>query len=294
MIIIHRYEPDAAIHWLQFPDKPDAETRRIMKAAGWRFVGACAQWKHAGLLTPLPELPGYEYEEAGTVDHSEARTERYEELAEKAEARRREAHETADAIAGLIPFGQPILIGHHSEGRHRRDLDKIDRNMRAAIEEHEKAERLRHRAAGSQRQQKRKHDPGAISRRLEVARKSYELYKDAASAEGCRRRDLLAEEIKRLEAELEAAGGLPADQIQLEKGDIILINGHIQEIKRVNKTTLTCLSLNTFYANGEPWELHLHRSTFKCRIFTAQEWQELKAQGKATIETARARLKEEK
>jgi hypothetical protein len=33
----------------------------------------------------------------------------------------------ARAISNGIPFGQPILVGHHSEGRHRRDVDRIHR-----------------------------------------------------------------------------------------------------------------------------------------------------------------------
>lgn len=32
----------------------------------------------------------------------------------------------ADGIGSLIPMGQPILVGHHSERRHRRDLARID------------------------------------------------------------------------------------------------------------------------------------------------------------------------
>ncbi len=50
--------------------------------------------------------------------------------------------ETRDISGDLkeIPPGQPILVGHHSENRHRRDLDKIDRNMRKSVEADEKAD----------------------------------------------------------------------------------------------------------------------------------------------------------
>ena len=37
-------------------------------------------------------------------------------------------------------MGQPILVGHHSEGRHRRDLKRIDNNMRKSVEESEKVD----------------------------------------------------------------------------------------------------------------------------------------------------------
>lgn len=138
MSIKHRYEPTTSFHWLEFPGKPGAETRAILKAEHWRFIGANLQWRKAGLLTRLPELPGYEYEECGTVDFSADRAEHYEDRAERAARRADAAHGKADATSSLIPFGQPILVGHHSERRHRRDLDKINSNMRKAIEERER------------------------------------------------------------------------------------------------------------------------------------------------------------
>lgn len=44
--------------------------------------------------------------------------------------------ETSRAIGMLdcIPMGQPILVGHHSERRHRNLLDKSDNAMRRAVE----------------------------------------------------------------------------------------------------------------------------------------------------------------
>ena len=52
------------------------------------------------------------------------------------------AYATVRRIGDMIPMGQPILIGHHSERRHRRDIDRIDRNMRASIEAGKTAKRL--------------------------------------------------------------------------------------------------------------------------------------------------------
>ena len=39
-----------------------------------------------------------------------------------------------------IPFGQPILVGHHSERRHRNAIKRMDNQMRKAIEDGEKAD----------------------------------------------------------------------------------------------------------------------------------------------------------
>ena len=50
-----------------------------------------------------------------------------------------------DAIAG-IPPGQPILVGHHSEKHHRRDLARHDSRMRKAFEFQDKAQNQASRA----------------------------------------------------------------------------------------------------------------------------------------------------
>jgi len=53
---------------------------------------------------------------------------------------------TARATAALIPFGQPILVGHHSEGRHRRDAEKIHNGFAKGFALAEEAEALALRA----------------------------------------------------------------------------------------------------------------------------------------------------
>jgi len=45
----------------------------------------------------------------------------------------------ANVLAAAIPPGQPILIGHHSERRHRRDLEKIHNQMQKSVEADKKA-----------------------------------------------------------------------------------------------------------------------------------------------------------
>src|SRR5688572_11759230 len=70
------------------------------------------------------------------------------------------------AVAG-IPPGQPILVGHHSERRHRRDLDRHDRAMRAGFEHQQKAASMASRADEIERQADRAiydDDPDAIDR----------------------------------------------------------------------------------------------------------------------------------
>ena len=83
---------------------------------------------------------------AGRIDYAERqeqKKERYQERVEQAEQRSQAHYENHSKIASVIPMGQPILIGHHSEKRHRKDLERIDKEMRKSIQESEKAEYYR-------------------------------------------------------------------------------------------------------------------------------------------------------
>ncbi len=79
-------------------------------------------------------------------DRRQARAERLREWADKRETRAAVALEDASRRADAIPFGQPILVGHHSEGRDRRYRAGIARKMDQGVEHRRKAEDMRRRA----------------------------------------------------------------------------------------------------------------------------------------------------
>jgi len=72
--------------------------------------------------------------------HFEHRAEQCKRIAELRSKRARE-------MASVIPFGQPILVGHHSEKRDRAYRAKIENGHRAAYELYKKAEYYAGRAA---------------------------------------------------------------------------------------------------------------------------------------------------
>lgn len=78
----------------------------------------------------------------------ENKLERRQEWAEKAEARSNAAIETARKITEHIPFGQPILVGHHSEAGHRRAIERSAAQMDKGVAEHRLAEHHRSKAEG--------------------------------------------------------------------------------------------------------------------------------------------------
>ena len=66
--------------------------------------------------------------------------ERYEELARKYKNSSIERQNRASQMASVIPFGQPILVGHYSEKGDRNYRERIRKTMVAGIEDGNKAE----------------------------------------------------------------------------------------------------------------------------------------------------------
>lgn len=82
----------------------------------------------------------------------ERRAERRREWADSRSAASSASFERAHGIADGIPFGQPILVGHHSERRARRDQERIVSGMSAGVEHARKAEEHADKAAGIEAQ----------------------------------------------------------------------------------------------------------------------------------------------
>lgn len=79
---------------------------------------------------------------------------RYERLLQAAQRAEQESQSTlnhARSMASVIPFGQPILIGHHSERRDRNYRERIHNKHRKGYELAQKAEYYRERAAAMQK-----------------------------------------------------------------------------------------------------------------------------------------------
>jgi len=66
--------------------------------------------------------------------------ERYRELARNAEKQQSALWEESRKMSDAIPFGQPILIGHHSEGRDRRYRERISNKADQAMKAGDHAE----------------------------------------------------------------------------------------------------------------------------------------------------------
>jgi len=88
------------------------------------------------------------------VDFEEYRQKRIAKQRAQAEQKQVEGAgelERAQQLADRIPLGQPILQGHHSEAKHRRDLDKIHTAMSKGVDALEQADKLARRAERAER-----------------------------------------------------------------------------------------------------------------------------------------------
>jgi len=73
-------------------------------------------------------------------EKQQRKLERYQELASKNARASVSSWEASNRAVAGIPFGQPILVGHHSEKAHRRALERSWSAMGKSIELSEKAE----------------------------------------------------------------------------------------------------------------------------------------------------------
>ena len=70
----------------------------------------------------------------------EAKFERYTELSEKAAAQSTASYEASNSAVSMIPMGQPILVGHHSERAHRNAIKRSCNAMDKSVELSNKSE----------------------------------------------------------------------------------------------------------------------------------------------------------
>jgi len=124
-------------------------------------------------------------------DRKQSRIDRFSALAEKNEQKAKDDWNNFKTISDAIPAGQPILVGHHSEGRHRRDIKRMDNAMSKLSEHKNKAEYYNDRAeAAEENDTISSDDPEAIKKlkgklaRLEFQRENIKEYNKIARKSG--------------------------------------------------------------------------------------------------------------
>jgi hypothetical protein len=141
-----------------------------IKALG--FSWAPKQGVFYAIWTPAREVLMLDWcgeiddEDTTLVDRATVRAERFDDYSDKRTSDGDRAHQGVAAITNGIPFGQPILIGHHSEKRARKDADRIQSGMERAVKMWDTAAYWTSRAAGALAYAKYLERPDVRQRRI--------------------------------------------------------------------------------------------------------------------------------
>jgi phospholipid N-methyltransferase len=105
-------------------------------------------------------------EDTTLAERAEERADRFAEYSDKRADDATRARDHVAEMSGGIPFGQPVLIGHHSQRRAERDAAKIQNGMRYAVKMWETSQYWTDRAAGALAHAKYKELPAVRARRI--------------------------------------------------------------------------------------------------------------------------------
>lgn len=220
---------------------------------GKKFRGQWSFWNNPAreLLAAIEKFGRLSFAEQveARCDRKLDKAERYEGYADNAESRAAASSKSADEISRFIPMGQPILVGHHSERRHRRDLSRIGSKIRRSIEESKKAEHLSCKAGNLERDARRiMEDRSYIMNRIEEE-EAYlrRLKRHAASYSDYQSRANETEEkiaywksrLSEIENKMRSSGRNIATPENIKPGFWIKYTGTWYEVVRVSSKTVT-------------------------------------------------------
>lgn len=241
-----RFYPDSGL--------PSEEYTLITKT--WGFKWYRGEGAFVALYTPsredyLGQTYQVELEEEDAQEREMARDaresdklDRFNKYGKNAAKRSKQAYDESDRMASFIPMGQPILVGHHSEGRDRNYRARIWAKMGKSVEESKKAEYWERRAQSTLNRQQQRENPGVIYRRIEGL--EADLRKCHREIERKQSVDFYTRFVTFYEGRLAyeralylASGGVPADSKnlldKLEKGGWVEGRWGTGEILRINK-----------------------------------------------------------
>lgn len=258
--------------------RDDTETITALKAAGFRWSRNLESWflprtwREATRWQRVRQVIGALGEAAVDVDAERSRhmapaareeqvrdraAERADRMTQRATRREAEAESLfakSDAISSAIPFGQPILTGHHSQRRHERDLDRMHtydtkglNALQASRHATAAAARAERTAAGEESQitignriERLEADQRRLTRKINGTGKA--IYGEDAPATG-EHRDYLEAELAQVTEQLDhERTKVTAHQhgpSTIAKGDFVKIRGDWFPVARVNKKTVT-------------------------------------------------------
>ncbi|OFJ54244.1 hypothetical protein BEL07_08440 [Mycolicibacterium grossiae] len=270
-------------------------TNTILKTAGFRWFRTVGAWGIPGSRDRQPNLGKIEraaaaLREAGhtvtvdldtahrdvadaEADRAQRQSDRADALADKAGRRSADAaaawEAEARASAAVPPGGEPIKIGHHSERRHRRSIERAHQTLGRAIEATDAAAEAARRAEVVAATTAHRHNPATVKNRIDkleaeqrrderardghrrvLARTATTTYVDEfGPATGTHREQILARMAQRADeiahwksiysAQQQAGLANTYGPDTIAKGDLIKKRGAWYQVVRVNQKTVS-------------------------------------------------------
>jgi len=107
------------------------------------------------------------------AERAELKAERLENLAVKRAHQSSVFFNAADEISRRFEFGQPILVGHHSERKARKDQQRMHSAMDKAVKAHKAVDYWNTKATGVERHANRHHAPRVRANRIKKLMKEF-------------------------------------------------------------------------------------------------------------------------
>lgn len=274
-------------------------TADILNSAGWRFSRNLGGWyvprsRDSAPRWPLIDVTRHQLQQAGfdvdvEVDYHQRDAEQVETdrlarmqdraaamigQAERAHARAAGAEQRlAHADSRLPGNGQPILVGHHSENRHRRAIERAQTALSASVDADHAAAEAARRADVAGAAVDSRYNPVTVVNRVEriaaeLRRLGRELARPGLPATA---RPHLEEQVAVLEQEHALWTRVHAEQVargevtdygphNVAAGDLVRIRGHWHQVVRANKKTVTVPSSLASWTDTAPWQhVNAHR-----------------------------------
>jgi hypothetical protein len=198
----------------------------------------------------------------------EARRERLEAAAAKARVEAESRYNQASALASVIPFGQPILVGHHSEGRDRRYRSRIDSQFDKAFAAGGKADELEQRAAAVGTGGISSDDPDAPEKLAEklaglerlqatmvAANKLIRKGDSEATREKLAELGLTEKVVDALFAPVHGRPGFASYQLTNNNANIKRVRARLAELARLAEQVARAQEAGTSTVTGDGWEM---------------------------------------
>lgn len=151
----------------------DAETYERVKAAGFKWAPkqelfVAPKWTCAREDLALELAGEIEPEEMTLAERAQMKADRLDGIAAKRAEQASAFSRAAREISERFAMGQPILIGHHSERKARKDKERMDAALSKAARAHDAVGYWNYRAAGVERFANMKNDPRVRARRIKT------------------------------------------------------------------------------------------------------------------------------